>query len=121
MVQKMTEQTEERRKGYEEIVTDLKKIREENEQQDTRLNNFMIEAKQYDSDVKKEMTEIKNDIGTLRNHLDNGWKNDLVIKVIEATLNLKQTRTTGFWVWVKGAFTAAFFLGMFELIKYIMR
>jgi hypothetical protein len=93
----------ERRHDYVGISKELQKIQEENKKFDT------------------EITSIKNDLMSLRNHLDNGWKNDLVAMVVKATLGINQTKTKGFWDWIKGAFTVAFFLGIFELIKFIMR
>jgi hypothetical protein len=97
----------ERRQDYvsADIGKELYKIQEEN----------LIQFKKIDEEIET----IKNDVTSLRHHLDNGWKNDLVTRVIEATLNIKRDSRRGFWDWVKVAFSAAFFIGILELIKFL--
>jgi len=100
----------------DEIQQQLQKIQEKNCKQDESMNEVFEKFER----LKEEILEIKEAIADFRRNMNNGWKNDLVAMVIKATLGIRQTKTVGFWDWVKVAFSAAFFVGIIELLKIIL-
>jgi len=108
-------------KAFKDLKFEIEKAQKVNSGQEKILDGMTQQFEKMDGDVKKEISTIKKAIDDFKNNMNNGWKNDLVAMVIKATLGINQTKTKGFWDWIKGAFTVAFFLGIFELIKFIMR